>query len=311
MRVPRPKRFLFTTLMSEDLGLVTRTLPVAKELEKQGHKVFFCNPARIPGKVIEEAGIENLRLNHPLMYLGSFGRPSLTQFLRLLQSGQMKRDFGSVGSFLKKYGQALPGKFAPSTSEVWDMDHLYALTLALNEGYSRCTCEAFMRVMEEHEVDVVVDAWNLWAAMAARVLGKPLATIIQADMHPASRGFVWWKERMRDMPTPVPVVNKLLGEYGLEPVSTTAEFNVGDLTLVLGIPETDPLPDHAKAEHIGAILWQQEDGDLPGWFDALRTDKPIVWVYSANPRYGPASAWADSGVVLEACIDALPQGEPP
>ena len=38
MRVPRPKRFLFTTLMSEDLGLLTRTLPVAKELEKRGHR---------------------------------------------------------------------------------------------------------------------------------------------------------------------------------------------------------------------------------------------------------------------------------
>jgi UDP:flavonoid glycosyltransferase YjiC (YdhE family) len=299
------KRFLFTTLMSEDLGLLARTLPVAKELEKRGHKVAFCNSARIPGKVIEEAGVENLPLNHPLMYLGSFGRPRVTEFLRRVRSGQMKKDFGSVGSFLKKFGQALPNNFAPSTSEVWDMDHLYALTLALNEGYSRCTCDAFMKVMTEHAIDVVVDAWNLWAAIAARALGKPLATIIQADMHPASRGFVWWKERTQDTPTPVPVVNKLLEEYGLEPVSTTAEFNAGDLTLVLGIPETDPLPDHADAEYIGAILWQQEEEDLPAWFDSLSEQKPIVWVYSANPQYGPASAWANSDIVLEACIEAL------
>jgi UDP:flavonoid glycosyltransferase YjiC (YdhE family) len=100
-------------------------------------------------------------------------------------------------------------------------------------------------------------------------------------------------------------VNKLLEEYGLEPVSSTAEFNVGDLTLVLGIPETDPLPAHAEVEYIGALLWQQEDEDLPAWLDALRGDEPVVWVYSANPRYGPASAWADSGIVLEACIEAL------
>ena len=60
--------------MAEDFGRLTRTLPVAEEWEEQGHKVSFCNPARIPDRVVEEAGIENLPLDHPLMYLDSFDR---------------------------------------------------------------------------------------------------------------------------------------------------------------------------------------------------------------------------------------------
>jgi len=303
------KRFLFTTLPSEDLGLLTRTIPVANQLAKRGHKVAFCNPARVPGRVIEEAGIENLPMNHPLTYLGSSGMPSVKKFLKLARSGKIKKDFGSIGNFWKEYRRALPNEFAPSTSEIWDMDHLWAVTVALNEGFLRSSCDVLMKLMKDYKVDVVIDSFNLWAGISARALGKPLGTLIQADMHPASRGFVWWKERTQDIPTPVPVVNKVLGEYGLDPVSSTAEFNVGDLTLVMGIPETDPLPDNVDVKYIGPILWQKEGENLPGWIDSLANDKPIIWIYSANPQYASASSWANSDVVLQACIIALADEE--
>jgi UDP:flavonoid glycosyltransferase YjiC (YdhE family) len=227
------------------------------------------------------------------------------RFLKLVKSGEMKKDFGSIGNFLKEFRQALPNKFAPSTSEIWDMDHIWAVTVALNEGFLRYSCDLLMKIMKEYEVDVVVDSFNLWAGISARALRIPLATLIQADMHPASRGFIWWKERTQETPTPVPVVNRLLKEYGLEPVSSTAEFNVGDLTLVMGIPETDPLPDHVHVEYIGPILWQKDDEDLPGWIDSLSNDKPIVWIYCANPQYASSSAWANSDVVLQVCTEAL------
>ena len=40
------KRFIFTTLPSNDLGLLTRSLPIATELAGRGHQVAFCNPSR-------------------------------------------------------------------------------------------------------------------------------------------------------------------------------------------------------------------------------------------------------------------------
>lgn len=297
-------RFLFTTLVSDDLGLLTRTLPVARELAHRGHEVAYCNPANAPGKVIEAEGFKNLKIKHPLFYFGKLGKPDLRSFYELAKSGQMKKDFGSIPKFWWKYLQTIPTKFPPNTSALWDMDHFWAFCMSLNERFLRCTCDVFMDVMKEFDADVIVDSWNLWAGIAARALKKPLATIIQANMHPDSR-FIWWREQPPDTPTPVPVVNKLLGEYGLKPVKKAAEFNIGDLTLVMGIPETDPLPDKPNVTYIGSILWEEKKAELPNWFDMLSKDKPIIWIYSGNPKYDPVGAMADSDVVLEACVEAL------
>lgn len=43
-------RFLFTLQISDDLGLLTRSLPIARELAGRGHEVAFCNPARAPSQ---------------------------------------------------------------------------------------------------------------------------------------------------------------------------------------------------------------------------------------------------------------------
>ncbi len=58
-------KFLFTTQASNDLGLLTRSLPIAHELKQHGHQVAFCNPALTPRKLIAEAGFENLLPKHP------------------------------------------------------------------------------------------------------------------------------------------------------------------------------------------------------------------------------------------------------
>jgi len=49
------KKFLFTTFPSNDLGLLTRSLPIARELRDRGHQIAFCSPAKAPNKSISEA----------------------------------------------------------------------------------------------------------------------------------------------------------------------------------------------------------------------------------------------------------------
>jgi UDP:flavonoid glycosyltransferase YjiC (YdhE family) len=98
----------------------------------------------------------------------------------------------------------------------------------------------------------------------------------------------------------------VLADYNLPPVVKVEELHVGDLTLVAGIPETDPLPKGVKATYIGPILWQKPDASLPDWIDTLDEEKPVIWVYTGNPRYfEPFVTWGDSMVVLEACTAAL------
>jgi UDP:flavonoid glycosyltransferase YjiC (YdhE family) len=185
------------------------------------------------------------------------------------------------------------------------MDHAGALMGLLNEGFVRASCSALQATMVDCGADVVVDFWNPLAVIAARAQNLPVITVIQADAHPASQGFIWWKTLPAHLPTPVPVVNKVLAENGLPPVNTLSELCVGDLTLVVGMPQTDPLPATADVTYIGPILWQKPGATLPDRIERLGREKPLIWVYSGNPRYATKSETLDSMVVVHACIAAL------
>jgi UDP:flavonoid glycosyltransferase YjiC (YdhE family) len=143
-------------------------------------------------------------------------------------------------------------------------------------------------------------------AIAAKKCHKPLITVIQADLHPQNNGFIWWKQPISGIPTPVSAINKILAEYQLQPINKTDELLIGDLTLIIGTPETDPLPNTAEFNYIGAILWQKENEKLPDWILNLRKDQPVIWLYPGNPNYIPGyESPFDSKVILHACIQAL------
>ena len=299
------RKYLFTTLPSNDLGLLTRSLPIAGELAKRGHEVVFCSPAKAPSRLIAEAGFCNLLPKHPLYYLLA-AEPSLRGLYRTITSSQLRRDFRNPFSFLSTLIRSLPTRLSPGTSEVWSVDHLAALSGMLSEGFVRANCDALIALMRASDVDVVVDFWNPFACIAARAVDKPLVTVIQADMHPESRGFIWWKDPPPDLPTPVSTLNKVLAAYSLPSIRKTEELCVGDRTLVVGMPEADPLPETADVTYVGPLLWQKSEARLPDWADDLSREKPVIWVYSGNPHYAPGiSTWVDSAVVVHACIAAL------
>ncbi len=143
------------------------------------------------------------------------------------------------------------------------------------------------------------------ACLAASVLRKPLATIIQSDMHPSNKGFIWWKKLPADVPAVTPLFNTVLAEHDLASIARLEELYLGDVTLVLGMPETDPIPEGAAGHHIGPILWRRGDQDLPDSIAALDRNRPMIWIYSGHPRYGPIPTWADSDVILRSCVPAL------
>ncbi|MCI0573773.1 MAG: hypothetical protein L0Y66_23805 [Myxococcaceae bacterium] len=297
-------RFLFTTLATDDLGLLTRSLPIAAELRDRGHEVVFSSPAKAPSVLVARAGFANLVPPHPLYDLLAT-KQTLGGLARFIASGRWRERHPSLIRFLRELVPALPRKRAPNTAEVWDMGHAGARMGLMNEGFVRANCEALRRTIVESRADVVVDFWNPFAVIAARSLGKPLVTVIQADAHPRSQGFIWWKAPPSDIPTPVPAVNEILAGYGLAPIRKLEEVCVGDLTLVVGMPESDPLPEDAGVTYVGPILWQERSARLPPAVTELAGDRPLIWVYSGNPRYGTGSGWLDSMVVLEACVEAL------
>ena len=264
-------RFLFTNMWTDDLGLPMRTVPIARELKRRGHDVAFCNPMKAPSEVIKDAGLANIA---------------------------------------PEIHKAFPSKFAPMTPEIWNMNHFFSMVPAscLDEDFVRDGIQAIVKIVNSFGPDAVVDSWNPSAWVASRVTGRPLMTVIQADQHPANRGFIWWRDTPADVPTPVPVMNKILADYGLKSICDMAELLVGDVTLCVGIPETDPIPAGQSVTHIGPMIYRLADETLPAWIDEFRGDKPLIWVYAGNPRYAAGlgiAVYADSIVVLRTAVEAL------
>jgi UDP:flavonoid glycosyltransferase YjiC (YdhE family) len=299
-------RYLFTTLPTNDLGLLARALPVARELARAGHRVTFSHPAPAPRRVIADAGFANVDQHHPLFDMVAGGDPSLRGLARLLADRGWPRHGLSRRAFLARLVPALPWRSAPPTADVEGMDHAAAQMGLLNRGFVRASCAALADLIDRERPDAVVDFWNPFAVMAARWRGVPVVTVIQADAHPSSRGFTWWRPAApAAYPSPVPAVNDVLAELGLPAVRTVRDLSVGERTLVVGTPETDPLPDGADVVYVGALLWEREGARLPEPVAALGRERPLAWLYAGNPRYGRRPGPLDSEVVLEAGLAAL------
>jgi UDP:flavonoid glycosyltransferase YjiC (YdhE family) len=293
------KKFLFTTLPSNDLGLLTRSLPIASELRNRGNQIAFCSPAKAPIKLISEAGFDNLLPTQPLDYIIS-GDISFKSLTRLLCSKNSKRNIGMLISGIRHISKS-------GSAEIWDIDHFMSLTWMWNETFIRSSVNAMIETIYRYEPDGIVDFWNPVACIAARAANKPLITVIQADLHPRSKGFIWWKPvPSRIYPSAVPATNAILEEFHLPTIQKMGELFISDLTLVLGIPETDPLPENANVTYIGPILWQRQNNELPQWIANLNSKQPVIWLYPGNLQYMKGSRTPyDSEVVLKACIEAL------
>jgi UDP:flavonoid glycosyltransferase YjiC (YdhE family) len=260
-------KILFTMLPANDLGLPTRLVPIARVLSDRGHDVAVFNPAPAPARLIEEAGLKNMPM------------PS--------------RSLPDPPFDLAKASQA------------WDVEEFFGW-LFTDEEFVRANTALHLDLIREFKPDVVVDSFGVFACLAARIAGVPLATVLQGNFHPQSDGFRWWAgERPADLPSIAPLINKVAGEYGLAPVRRSVDLLAGDLSLIVGTPETDPVSPTARVTHIGPIVWQRGDAQLPSDIASLHPGKPVVWVYSGNPRYAPVPTAIDSIVVMRAAIAAL------
>jgi len=300
---------LFTTLPTDDLGLLTRSLPIAKELSTRGHQAVFSSPARAPDRLIRSAGFPNLPPVHPIYDLVGRGADAVA-ILRYLVSPDLRRRYGGPVRFLVRLLEVLPRRIAPPTPEVWNMGQVGAQMGMLDERFVASSVDAYGKLIRAVRPDAVVDFWNPFAVIAARAAGTPVISVLQADAHPAGRGFIWWKDPPAGLPDPVPVLNRVMRSRGLPPVAKFEELSLGDLTLVVGCPETDPLPEAARPDYIGPLLWEQPGQAMPEWLDRMEGGRPLIWLYSGNPRYfSGGSTPFDSLVVIRASAEAL-AGEP-
>lgn len=261
-------KFLFTMWPANDLGLPSRLVPIARRLADRGNEVAMCNPSPAPASLIAEAGLRNLPMPEPAV--------------------------------------APPMIDLNEAAQAWDAEHLLA-PCYMDEIYVEGMTAAYVKLMREYAPDVVVDSFEQLACLAGRIVNVPVATVLQASFHPSSGGFYWWKkERPARLPSAADVVNRVAAKYGVAPEARCVDRVAGDYCLIVGTPETDPLPSSARVEYIGPMVWQSANAVLPEWVNALGRERPLIWVYSGNPRYaGNVATAIDSIVVIRAAIAAL------
>jgi UDP:flavonoid glycosyltransferase YjiC (YdhE family) len=192
-------------------------------------------------------------------------------------------------------------------SRAWDTEELFACIFSDEESV-RANTALHVDLFREFKPDVVVDSFGAFGCLAARILGIPLASVLQGNFHPESGGYLYWTgERPANLRSAAPVFSKIAAEYGQPPIARVVDLLAGDLSLIVGTPETDPVSPTAQVTHIGPIVWQRGNAELPPWVAALDSHQPVVWVYSGNPRYAGAagSTACDSIVVIRAAMAAL------
>jgi hypothetical protein len=261
-------KILISTIISNDLGPIMRMLPIANILRDSSHEVIFCNRSWAPIKIIKENNFQNYSTIEP-------------------------------NHSPKVWPEVI-------TPEIWNGNQGMAYEGFLDLEYVRDLVSTYIKLLDEVKPDIVVDTWNQASCTAAKAKHIPLVTINQADLHPEGNGLIWWKEPPDDLPNPIPVVNQVLSELNLPLIKKKVEeLFLGDLVLVVGTPETDPLPKTAKVTYIGSLQKISRNDELPESIQNYPKDKPLIWVYSGNPRYGSNPSFTDSIVIIRASISVL------
>ena len=113
----RAVKLLLTTLPTNDLGLMTRSLPIAPELAARGHAVAFSNPARAPSRLIAEAHFANILPKHPLHDLIAIDR-TIGGLFRMLPTWPWRRHGMGPLANVRCVASAIPRRFPPTKQAV-------------------------------------------------------------------------------------------------------------------------------------------------------------------------------------------------
>ena len=126
-----------------DLGLLTRSLPIARELRDLGHEVLFCSPGAAPRRLVKDAGFEGRVPDEPL-----YGLSDGATMLRLLYRGRWQK----IRVMMRLWSQMRRS----ATAEVWTVDHFFALLGTGDVDFARAAVASLMRLIRDCRADAVV-----------------------------------------------------------------------------------------------------------------------------------------------------------
>ncbi|WP_405080230.1 glycosyltransferase [Paenibacillus chitinolyticus] len=241
------KRIFFG--LSGGLGPVLRSLPLADKFRQAGDFVSFSVYGESSASFIKRQGYSHLDDDDPVM-------PSEEKLL-------------------------------PPSPVFYDLDHYYAAAGLLDEAFAESWVRHRISMLEKAGADLAVADMSPHTVIAARYLGIPVVSITQACFHPYGEPMYAWGDAPRNLPRVTPVINKILAKLRLPAIRSMEDLNLGDLDLVPGIPETDPI-SHPGVCYVGQLA-HKIDAPRPAWIEKLGAE-PYVLVYPGRLRDSSGSS---------------------
>lgn len=185
---------------------------------------------------------------------------------------------------------------------VWcDLDHYWGRFGFADEKYFTGLVESRLRIVQELQPDILLTQFCPPTEIIARITGIPLVCVTQSCWHPKGKSLTWWQPQQMDYTRVTPVVNKILKKYGAPPIERMEDLNSGDLTIIPGFPEFDPVQDNVL--YTGPLTWDSKAIMNGTKYELSSFDpKNTILVYTGHLY----DSGGDSGIlILEKIVQAL------
>ncbi|CAM4474801.1 glycosyltransferase [Paenibacillus tarimensis] len=250
--------------LSGGLGPVLRTLPIAEQHRQAGDTVSFSIYDQQAARYLENNGYRHVADQDPTV-------PN-------------------------------PGLLVSRGSTFYHLDHYYAGLGLADYTFVRSWILSRIAMLKSIAPHLVYADLSPHTIIAARYLGIPVVSLTQACFHPAGLPLHYWSRPPRNVSRVTPVVNRVLQELGLSPVSRMEELTTGDITVVPSIPELDPIRGEA-VHYVGPIGEEQKVNPATREFADL---SPDVLVYAGRV----SDTAGDSGLRLVRIVQEAFRGKP-
>jgi UDP:flavonoid glycosyltransferase YjiC (YdhE family) len=185
---------------------------------------------------------------------------------------------------------------------VWcDLDHYWGRFGFADEKYFTRLVASRLRMVEELQPDILLTQFCPPTEIIARITGIPLVCVTQSCWHPKGKSLTWWEPQQMDYARVTPVVNSILKKYGAPSIERMEDLNSGNLTIIPGFPEFDPV--HDEVLYTGPLQWDSRPIMNGAKYDLSSFDpKNTILVYTGHLY----DTGGDSGIlILEKIVESL------
>lgn len=198
------------------------------------------------------------------------------------------------------YPDAGTPEFVTPKGRVWcDLDHYWGRFGFADEKYFTRLVASRLRIVEQLNPDILLTQFCPPTEIISRITGIPLVCVTQSCWHPKGKSLTWWKPQQMDYTRVTPVVNSILKKYGAPTIERMEDLNSGNLTIIPGFPEFDPVQDEVL--YTGPLHWDSTPIMNGVKYDSFEPKNTIL-VYTGHLY----DSGGDSGIlILEKIVEAL------